>query len=100
MAAFQHHMKLSFIFCVFLVQSLILKQGVSVNGGGITSKFVRKVEKAIDMPLDSDVFSVPPGFNAPQQVHSFSPFINKLCKSYCVDKNQSLCKNACRDKTV
>ncbi|KAJ8423123.1 hypothetical protein Cgig2_027337 [Carnegiea gigantea] len=55
MAAFQPHTKLSFIFCVFLVQSLILKQGVSVNGGGITSKFVRKVEKAIDMPLESDV---------------------------------------------
>nr|GEU83791.1 retrotransposon protein, putative, Ty1-copia subclass [Tanacetum cinerariifolium] len=31
--------------------------------------FVRKDEKAIDMPLDSDVFVAPAGYNAPQQVH-------------------------------
>ncbi|KAM0007657.1 putative purple acid phosphatase-like protein [Helianthus debilis subsp. tardiflorus] len=37
--------------------------------GGLTSSFVRQIEKTIDMPLDSDVFSVPPGYNAPQQVH-------------------------------
>ncbi|KAI4376070.1 hypothetical protein MLD38_013864 [Melastoma candidum] len=37
--------------------------------GGKTSLFVRKVEKTIDMPLDADVFAVPPGYNAPQQVH-------------------------------
>ncbi|KZV26203.1 Purple acid phosphatase precursor [Dorcoceras hygrometricum] len=48
--------------------------GVFVNAallcnGGSTSAFVRKVEKTIDMPLDSDVFRVPPGYNAPQQVH-------------------------------
>ncbi|KAG0479384.1 hypothetical protein HPP92_010064 [Vanilla planifolia] len=36
---------------------------------GKTSAFVRKDEKAVDMPLDSDVFRVPPGYNAPQQVH-------------------------------
>uniref|UniRef100_A0A7C9A4L0 Purple acid phosphatase n=1 Tax=Opuntia streptacantha TaxID=393608 RepID=A0A7C9A4L0_OPUST len=69
MAVFQPHMKPSFILYIFLVHGLVLNQVVRVNGGGITSKFVRKVEKGIDMPLDSDVFSVPPGFNAPQQVH-------------------------------
>ncbi|XP_051115375.1 purple acid phosphatase-like isoform X2 [Andrographis paniculata] len=37
--------------------------------GGITSSFVRRDAKAFDMPLDSDVFKVPPGYNAPQQVH-------------------------------
>ncbi|CAK9142057.1 unnamed protein product [Ilex paraguariensis] len=37
--------------------------------GGITSSFVRKVEKTIDMPLHSDVFRAPPHYNAPQQVH-------------------------------
>lgn len=37
--------------------------------GGVTSSFVRKTEKTVDMPLDSDVFRVPPGYNAPQQVH-------------------------------
>ncbi|KAJ0976023.1 hypothetical protein J5N97_017988 [Dioscorea zingiberensis] len=31
--------------------------------------FVRKLEKTIDMPLDADVFRVPHGYNAPQQVH-------------------------------
>ncbi|KAJ0077145.1 hypothetical protein Patl1_36516 [Pistacia atlantica] len=37
--------------------------------GGKTSSFVRKLEETVDMPLDSDVFQVPPGSNAPQQVH-------------------------------
>lgn len=41
---------------------------VDLCNGGVTSSFVRKVEKTIDMPLDSDVFKVPPGYNAPQQV--------------------------------
>ncbi|RVW93236.1 Purple acid phosphatase 2 [Vitis vinifera] len=44
-------------------------ESVVVCHGGITSSFVRKVEKTIDMPLDSDVFRVPLGYNAPQQVH-------------------------------
>jgi len=37
--------------------------------GGITSRYVRKLEATVDMPLDSDVFRVPCGYNAPQQVH-------------------------------
>ncbi|XP_008796614.1 purple acid phosphatase 2-like [Phoenix dactylifera] len=37
--------------------------------GGVTSSFVRKTGKTVDMPLDSDVFRVPSGDNAPQQVH-------------------------------
>ncbi|GLJ05566.1 hypothetical protein SUGI_0020340 [Cryptomeria japonica] len=37
--------------------------------GGITSKYVRKTEASVDMPMDSDVFSIPQGYNAPQQVH-------------------------------
>lgn len=52
----------------FVVVVLCLSQ-VSFCNGGTTSKFVRKVEKTIDMPLNSDVFRVPPGYNAPQQVH-------------------------------
>ncbi|KNA08031.1 hypothetical protein SOVF_166400 [Spinacia oleracea] len=55
-------------FCVFYVLGLILNQALICHGG-TTSNFVREVEKSIDMPLDSDVFSVPPGYNAPQQVH-------------------------------
>lgn len=40
---------------------------------GISSSFVRKAEKSVDMPLDSDVFAEPPGYNSPQQV-TFYPF--------------------------
>ncbi|KAF3435754.1 hypothetical protein FNV43_RR22846 [Rhamnella rubrinervis] len=50
------------------VLGLVLNAAVLCNGG-ITSTFVRKVEKTVDMPLNSDVFRVPPGYNAPQQVH-------------------------------
>ncbi|KAI5061818.1 hypothetical protein GOP47_0022357 [Adiantum capillus-veneris] len=37
--------------------------------GSHTSLYVRSLEASVDMPLDADVFQVPPGFNAPQQVH-------------------------------
>ncbi|MCI11934.1 purple acid phosphatase 2-like, partial [Trifolium medium] len=36
---------------------------------GNTSNFVRNDYLSLDMPLDTDVFRVPPGYNAPQQVH-------------------------------
>ncbi|GAB4853857.1 prolyl aminopeptidase [Ancistrocladus abbreviatus] len=52
---------------VFGVFALIVNHAVLCNG--ITSCFVRQAEKTPDMPLNSDVFAVPPGFNAPQQVH-------------------------------
>ncbi|XP_062204349.1 purple acid phosphatase 2-like [Phragmites australis] len=38
-------------------------------GPGVTSEYRRKLEATVDMPLDADVFRVPPGYNAPQQVH-------------------------------
>ncbi|KAJ4827475.1 prolyl aminopeptidase [Turnera subulata] len=53
---------------VYLVLALAFNVAVLCNGGK-TSSFVRKAEKTVDMPLDSDVFQVPPGYNAPQQVH-------------------------------
>lgn len=43
----------------------------AVCNGGKTSAFVRKLEESVDMPVDSDVFQVPPGYNAPQQVLFF-----------------------------
>ncbi|KAJ0600631.1 putative Acid phosphatase [Helianthus annuus] len=53
-----------------IVGVLVLKAALFVVvDGGSTSSFVRKVEKTIDMPMDSDVFTTPPGYNAPQQVH-------------------------------
>lgn len=58
----------AFTVYVFVVLGLILNQAVFCNGG-LTSNFVRKVENSVDMPLESDVFSLPPGRNAPQQVH-------------------------------
>lgn len=53
---------------VIVVLGLVLNGAVMCNGG-ITSSYVRKVEKTVDMPFYSDVFDVPPGYNAPQQVH-------------------------------
>lgn len=55
---------------IYVVVVLLLNTSVLCNGG-MTSSFVRKVEKTIDMPFLSDVFSVPPGYNAPQQVFLF-----------------------------
>lgn len=52
---------------IFVVLGLILNLGV-VCDGGKTSTFVRQIDRGLDMPLDSDVFKVPPGYNAPQQV--------------------------------
>ncbi|KAF6154019.1 hypothetical protein GIB67_026673 [Kingdonia uniflora] len=53
----------------FVIVSFIFLHVALLCNGGITSSFVRKVEKTVDMPLDSDVFRTPPGYNAPQQVH-------------------------------
>ncbi|KAM0937223.1 putative Acid phosphatase [Dioscorea sansibarensis] len=52
-----------------LVLTVLLGLFLGCCHGGVTSTFVRKVEKTIDMPLDADVFRVPSGYNAPQQVH-------------------------------
>lgn len=35
---------------------------------GITSSFIRSEYPAVDMPLDNEVFAIPDGYNAPQQV--------------------------------
>ncbi|KAJ4786517.1 Purple acid phosphatase [Rhynchospora pubera] len=37
--------------------------------GGVTSTYRRRLAEPVDMPLDADVIQVPPGYNAPQQVH-------------------------------
>ncbi|XP_062018579.1 purple acid phosphatase-like [Rosa rugosa] len=59
---------LSSKLAAFLVLGLVLNLGLVCNGGK-TSTFVRKVEKTVDMPLESDVFKAPHGYNAPEQVH-------------------------------
>ncbi|GJW77288.1 purple acid phosphatase 2-like protein [Tanacetum coccineum] len=53
---------------VYILWFLVFNSTDIVDGGS-TSDFVRKNGKTIDMPLDSDVFSEPNGYNAPQQVH-------------------------------
>jgi hypothetical protein len=40
---------------------------------GMTSSYRRKLEATVEMPLDTDVFRVPPGYNAPQQVQDSLP---------------------------
>lgn len=60
----------------FLVLTVLLGLFLRFCHGGVTSTFVRKVEKTIDMPLDADVFKVPSGYNAPQQVMSFCLFFS------------------------
>ncbi|WJX21519.1 hypothetical protein P8452_10946 [Trifolium repens] len=60
---------LSFPTSFILLLALVVLNLVFLCNGGTTSTFVRKVEKGINMSLDSDVFAVPSGYNAPQQVH-------------------------------
>ncbi|XAR72784.1 4-nitrophenylphosphatase [Bertholletia excelsa] len=55
-------------FSVFAVLGIFLNL-VALCNAGTTSAFVRKLEETVDMPLDADVFKVPSGYNAPQQVH-------------------------------
>ena len=71
LSSFSHSSSSSMVTYVVLVLGLVLNAALFCNGGK-TSPFVRKVEKTMDMPLDSDVFRVPPGYNAPQQVYYFS----------------------------
>ncbi|KAL9675989.1 hypothetical protein QQ045_004200 [Rhodiola kirilowii] len=49
--------------------ALIIFSTADFCHGGVTSRYVRKLQESQDMPLDSDVFRLPPGYNAPQQVH-------------------------------
>ncbi|CAA2953104.1 purple acid phosphatase 2-like [Olea europaea var. sylvestris] len=51
----------------FLVGLILIAFGTCE--GGFTSNYVRRNDLSLDMPLDSDVFRAPPGYNAPQQVH-------------------------------
>ncbi|KAJ4792449.1 Purple acid phosphatase [Rhynchospora pubera] len=53
----------------FVILMVVFVGFASTCQGGVTSRFQRKLEATKDMPLDSDVFSVPAGYNAPQQVH-------------------------------
>ncbi|KAJ0024511.1 hypothetical protein Pint_09041 [Pistacia integerrima] len=56
-------------FLVLLAVVGLISSFAEFCNGGRTSSFVRSANLSLDMPLDSDVFRVPPGYNAPQQVH-------------------------------
>ncbi|KAF7061739.1 hypothetical protein CFC21_068408 [Triticum aestivum] len=53
-----------------LALAVALAAAAATTGhAGVTSAYRRKLEATADMPFDADVFRVPPGYNAPQQVH-------------------------------
>jgi hypothetical protein len=55
-----------------LFLALVLLGGGGADAG-TTSSYRRKLEATVEMPLDADVFRVPPGYNAPQQVPDSLP---------------------------
>ncbi|KAJ4966258.1 hypothetical protein NE237_018107 [Protea cynaroides] len=55
--------------CAVVLLGLIMNSSALHCNRGITSSFIRVSSPSVDMPFDSDVFQVPPGYNAPQQVH-------------------------------
>lgn len=57
-------------FLILVIFGILIR----VCNGALTSSYVRGDDLSLDMPLDSDVFRVPPGYNAPQQVCSKSIF--------------------------
>ncbi|XP_058115648.1 bifunctional purple acid phosphatase 26 isoform X2 [Magnolia sinica] len=52
-----------------LLTLFILLRSVQIGDAGITSSFVRTQWPSVDIPLDNEVFAIPKGHNAPQQVH-------------------------------
>ncbi|CAN6459587.1 unnamed protein product [Victoria cruziana] len=48
---------------------LILLNHVHRIKAGVTSGFIRSQWPSTDIPLDSEVFAIPKGYNAPEQVH-------------------------------
>lgn len=64
---------------VVLVFVVLMFSVAELSNCGRTSSFVRTANLSLDMPLYSDVFRVPPGYNAPQQV--YYGFIS-LCYGY------------------
>ncbi|KAK1413983.1 hypothetical protein QVD17_29720 [Tagetes erecta] len=52
-----------------VVIGYVLLSLVNIAHAGVTSSFVRSEWPSVDIPLDNEVFAVPSGYNAPQQVH-------------------------------
>lgn len=60
-------MDLKSLQLLFLSVSLLCSSTSAISGR--TSSFVRSQYPATDIPLDNEVFAVPKGYNAPEQVH-------------------------------
>ncbi|KAM0017936.1 putative phosphoric monoester hydrolase [Helianthus debilis subsp. tardiflorus] len=60
---------MKFVIPEFLVFGCVLFSLIDNVYSGITSSFIRSEFPAVDMPLDHEVFAIPSGYNAPQQVH-------------------------------
>lgn len=56
-------------FLWFISTLFVFLSYVENTFGGITSTFIRSQWPSVDIPLDNEVFAVPKGHNAPQQVH-------------------------------
>lgn len=66
-----------FAYLVVVVVNLML-DGPNFCNGARTGDFLRKKDPSLDMPLDSDVFTIPSGYNAPQQVPTFNSPLNYI----------------------
>ncbi|CAA6653729.1 unnamed protein product [Spirodela intermedia] len=68
-----------------LVVLALLLNAAALCRGGVTSRFVRLQEKAVDMPLNADVFRIPPAIMLPSRyLHlslSLSLSLSLLCDS-------------------
>ncbi|KAK7347114.1 hypothetical protein VNO80_21641 [Phaseolus coccineus] len=53
----------------FVLASFVWLSSIRDGSAGITSSFVRPKWPSEDMPVDHEVFAIPKGYNAPQQVH-------------------------------
>lgn len=67
--------------CQLLFVSLVFLSYAHKGDAGLTSTFVRSEWPATDIPLDNEVFAVPKGHNAPQQVSIYTPDSNKFGSS-------------------
>ncbi|XP_047322191.1 bifunctional purple acid phosphatase 26-like [Impatiens glandulifera] len=52
-----------------LLTSFFLLTYVTSGSCGVTSSFIRSEWPSVDIPEDNEIFRVPKGYNAPQQVH-------------------------------
>jgi len=52
----------------FVLASFVLLSSIRDGSAGMTSSFVRTKWPSEDMPVDHEVFAIPKGYNAPQQV--------------------------------